>query len=134
MCGKCRKCGKDLVDEWVACPWCATPIAARPQSVKVRGNGQGTAYKRGRTWTAKVILRYAHVKKDDGTEIEKAIAKTKGGFKSKTEALQYCQEMKKSPHRVSSNETLAQIYDRWRSFHESRIKDTTMACYKAAFK
>jgi len=46
----------------------------------------------------------------------------------------YCEVMRKSPNKVESTESLLQIYERWRNFYESRIKDTTMACYKAAFK
>lgn len=130
----CRKCGKPLADDWVVCPWCSTSVAVKPRNVKSRGNGQGTAYKRGKTWTAKVILRYDHYTDEDGNEKEKAVPKTKGGFKTKTEALQYCEVMRKSPNKVESTESLLQIYERWRNFYESRISDSTMACYKAAFK
>lgn len=130
----CRKCGKPLDEEWFGCPWCLTPIAVKPRKVKTRGNGQGTAYQRGRTWTAKIVVRYDHVKQDDGTEKLVPVTKTKGGFKSKTDALRYCEEMRKNPNKVESNETFAQVYERWRSFYESRITSTTMACYKAAFK
>lgn len=130
----CRKCGKLLNDEWIVCPWCSTSVAIKPRNVKSRGNGQGTAYKRGKTWTAKITLRYDHYKDKDGKDKERAVSKTKGGFKTKTEALQYCEFMRKSPTKVESNETFAQIYERWLSFYESRIKDSTMACYKAAFK
>ncbi len=130
----CRKCGKQLNEEWVVCPWCATSVVVKPRKVKSRGNGQGTAYQRGRAWTAKVIVRWEHVKNEDGSDKLLPVSKTKGGFKSKTEALRYCEVMRKSPNKVESNETFAQVYDRWRGFYESRIKDTTMACYKAAFK
>ena len=131
---ECRKCGKQLNMEWIVCPSCRTSVAAKPRNTKVRGNGQGTAYRRGRTWTAKVILRYEHIQNEDGTETLKAIPKTKGGFKTKTEALQYCEVMRKSPTKVESKESFRQIYERWLIFYESRIKETTMACYKAAFK
>ncbi len=131
---ECRKCGKPLDNEWVVCPWCSTSVAVKPRNVKSRGNGQGTAYKRGKTWTAKVILRYEHIQNEDGTETLKAVPKTKGGFKTKTEALQYCEVMRKSPNKVESTESLLQIYERWRNYYESRISDSTMACYKAGFK
>ena len=131
---ECRKCGKPLSDEWIVCPWCSTSVAVKPRNVKSRGNGQGTAYKRGKTWTAKIILRYDHIPNENGPDILKAVPKTKGGFKTKTEALQYCEVMRQNPNKVESNETFAQIYDRWRNFYESRISSTTMACYKAAFK
>ena len=130
----CRKCGKPLADEWIVCPWCSTSVAVKQRNVKSRGNGQGTAYKRVKTWTAKVILRYDHFTDENGIDKEKAVSKTKGGFKTKTEALQHCEVMRKSPTKVESNESFYQIYERWRTFYESRIGDQTMAGYKAAFK
>ncbi len=42
--------------------------------------------------------------------------------------------MRKSPTKVDSGETFIQVYDRWQPFYESRIAESTMACYKAAFK
>ena len=131
---ECRKCRKMLEIGWVACPWCGTLVTVKPRKTKARGNGQGTAYQRGRTWTAKVIIRWEHIKNEDGTEKLLPVSKTKGGFRSKTEALQYCEVMRKSPTKVESNDTFAQIYDRWYKFYKGRIKSTTMACYKAAFK
>lgn len=131
---ECRKCGKALDDEWIGCPWCGTPVAVKHRKVKNRGNGQGTAYQRGKTWTAKVIVGWRNMAQEDGTATLIPIQKTKGGFKSKTEALRYCEEMRKSPTKVDCNDSFAQVYDRWRSFYESRIKGSTMACYKAAFK
>ena len=131
---ECRRCGKPLEEGWKLCPWCGTSTVVRTRNVKSRGNGQGTAYKRGKTWTAKIILRYEHIKNEDGSERLKAVPKTKGGFKTKTEALQHCETMRRSPNKVESNETFRQIYDRWEIFYENRIVPSTMACYKAAFK
>ena len=36
---------------------------------KTRGNGQGTAYKRGNTWEAQVIVGYSDPKKEGGQPI-----------------------------------------------------------------
>lgn len=57
----------------------------RPKS---RGNGQGSAFKRGKTWTAQVVIGYRQ-----NTDPKKApvpIKRTRGGFRTKTEALEYC--------------------------------------------
>lgn len=130
----CRKCGKMLVEDWLFCPSCGTSVIPKPRKTKTRGNGQGTAYQRGKTWTAKVIIRWEHIENEDGSETQRARSKTKGGFKSKTEALRYCEEMLKSPTKVESGITFAQIYEKWLSFYSDRIKSTTLAGYKAAFK
>ena len=55
---------------------------------KSRGNGQGTAFKRGQTWTACVVVGW--VLPDDPTKPKKPIRRTKGGFKLKKDALAYC--------------------------------------------
>ena len=58
---------------------------------KSRGNGQGTAYKRGPSWQARVVVGWKVV----GDPPHKCpIYRTKGGFKTKREALDYCQVLK----------------------------------------
>lgn len=128
---ECRKCGKTVLDEWICCPFCSTLINPKKHSRRARANGTGTAYKRGNTWTAKVILGY---KESDQSDKLVSVAKTKGGFKTKTEALLYCEQMKKSPRKVEHDVTFKAMYDRWFEFYKDRIKSTTLAGYKAAFK
>jgi len=60
---------------------------------KARGNGQGTAYKRGSTWTAQVVIGWKMGKDNQPIPIKR----TKGGFKTKREALAYCPELLKAP-------------------------------------
>ena len=55
---------------------------------KVRANGTGTVYRRGRTWTACVTMDW--VFPDDPYKPKKPIRKTKGGFPTRTAALNYC--------------------------------------------
>ena len=55
---------------------------------KSRGNGQGTAYKRKNTWTAQVIIGFHSNSKPGGAPIP--IKRTKGGFRTKKDALAYC--------------------------------------------
>lgn len=55
---------------------------------KIRGNGQGCAYKRGRTWTACVTVDW--VLPSDSSLPKKPLRKTKGGFATKKEAIAYC--------------------------------------------
>lgn len=55
---------------------------------KVRGNGMGCAYKRGRTWTACVTVDW--VLPTDPSKPKKPIRRTKGGFPDKRSAIAYC--------------------------------------------
>ena len=51
----CKRCHKP-VDGTPYCPWCGTKQSAAEHKPKTRGNGQGTAYKVGRTWQAEVVI------------------------------------------------------------------------------
>ena len=63
-------------------------MSEKKQRVKVRGNGQGTCYQRGKTWTACVTIGW--VLPADPSKPKKPIRRTKGGFKTRKEALNYC--------------------------------------------
>jgi integrase len=55
---------------------------------KSRGNGQGSAYRRGTSWTASVVVGYRLPSKEGAQPIP--IKRTKAGFATKKEALAYC--------------------------------------------
>lgn len=52
----CRKCSAELPPEALFCHLCGAKqeVTVRPHGVKKRGNGQGSAWKRGSTWSATV--------------------------------------------------------------------------------
>lgn len=97
---------------------------------RTRPNGAGTAYKRGRTWTARVVVGWKVREGMNSTPIYR----TKGGFKTKREALAYCQTLLASPRENKPLMTLNDIYAAWLVVHESRVGKSTMDCYKAAWK
>ena len=98
---------------------------------KTRGNGQGTAYKRGRTWEAQVVVGW---KKSLSNPTGPLIPdkRRKGGFASKKEAIQYLDSLRNSVNR--KRRTLAQVYESWSALYESRVGASTMTNYKAAYK
>lgn len=129
----CKKCHKPVDSTWTVCPYCATRVAPtqRHRSKSRRANGQGTAYKRGQTWTAKVILGWTST--EDGSVIP--VARTRGGFATKVEALQYCTKLfEQSSCSVPLDITFEAIYGRWFDAYEARVTKSTMDCYKAAYK
>ena len=90
----CRKCKKEIPEGSAFCCWCGTKQTAVRPPVKTRGNGTGTVYKRGKTWEIQVTLGFRY---DAETGKLKRIARTKGGFKTKTDALNYVQTLKPNP-------------------------------------
>jgi hypothetical protein len=96
---------------------------------RVRGNGQGTAFKRGRTWTSRVVVGWKVA--EDGHAIP--IYRTKGGFSTKRDALAYCETLKNAPKTIQRL-SMQEIYNAWLPTHEGRVGHATMNCYKAAWK
>lgn len=102
--------------------------------VKSRGNGQGTAYQRPgqKTWTVEVVVGWKF-QNGDPTKPKRPVRKTKGGFKTKKEAIQYASTLLNAkPNRVRM--TLEEVYLAWKPSYEKRIDASTMACYISAYK
>lgn len=78
----CRYCHKAAPDG-LYCIFCGKRQDV-PRQAHKRGNGQGTAYKRGKTWTG-VRAGYQYTD-DDGNHRKR---QTKGGFATKKEALEW---------------------------------------------
>lgn len=92
---------------------------------RLRGNGQGTAVKRGRTWT--VYYTYDWI---DG----KQQRRTKGGFSTKREALEYIPILRDLKLIRAANIPLKQLYEEWCPYYAPRIAANTMAGMKSAYK
>lgn len=100
---------------------------------KSRGNGQGSAYKRknAATWTAQVIVGWKIPEDPEKRPIP--VKRTKSGFKTKKDALVYCQSLF-SAEENKKRYTLRQVYEAWEPFYSPRVGKTTMVCYESAYK
>lgn len=91
-----------------------------------RGNGQGSARKRGKTWTAIWTI---------GTVVEdgrlRQIRQTKGGFRTKTEALAYAAN---PPSLVASERvpTLQEYWETWSKTSLPKMSKSKQTAYKIA--
>lgn len=125
---KCRKCKADLPDGSKFCNMCGSRVTASTHKPKARGNGTGSVYRRGNVWTAVIVVAY---KIDDNGKIHR-LTRSKSGFKTKKEALEYIPTLKQEPTRKPKAATFKQIYDAWLPTH--RAGKDTMNCYRAAYK
>ena len=131
---ECRKCGKPLDDGWVVCPWCRTSIV-RKKSKKTRshGNGIGTTYKRGATWTAKVIVDWKNIKNENGEIVKKLpISRTKGGFRTQAQAAAYCEYLKHQGLNKKAP-TLAYYYDAYTNGKGDKLSHDKKVAYSIAY-
>ena len=97
----------------------------RYRNSRKRGNGQGTAYKRGKTWTG---VRPGYATVEDGKLIRRR--PTKGGFSTKKEALLWaCQNF--------DSDTPPRLIDLWQSWSENdmlKLSSDKITAYKIARK
>ena len=113
----CPKCRKDSPPDAAFCPYCGKKLVSTKKSrTKSRGNGTGTAFKRGNTWTAQVVLRYEDLPPFDLNNPEnkkprKKITRSKGGFKTRDAALQYCPILKSGPQKPKQAPLLEEYWE-----------------------
>ena len=108
-------------------------MTEKKRRAKSRGNGTGCAYwdPVHRYWIAQVIVDW-RVSAEDKPLVP--VKKTKGGFKTRDKALQYCPILKAEYNGPTAAEmTLQQIYDAWEPWYSPREDPSTMAGYRAAY-
>lgn len=135
----CRKCKREMPSDALYCPYCGVSLEGNKYARKgrTRPNGTGTAFKRGKTWTAQVTIGFKPVVRD-GLKKHQPVYAKKGGFHTKRDALEYCPKLKEEAANGRKQEkvrlTLQQIYDLWMPTHKARVSKSTMNCYRAAWK
>ncbi len=125
----CSKCKREIPDDARLCCYCGRRFIIEKSGKKKRGNGEGSAVKRGSTWTAIASGRSWY---DHEGNLHR-YRPTKGGFKTKGEALEYAQALRNGP--VSASEmNMDKLFTTWAEAYQSRVGASTMAGYRAAFK
>ena len=129
----CRKCKREIPEGALFCPWCGVRQEPARRRSK-RGNGLGTAYKRGNSWEARIVLRYDLVEGSDPPR-KKPVWKTKGGFKTKREALEHCVVMKQQYDRPRG--PAPQLLDYWKTYSTGEMENigkSKQSAYRTAWK
>lgn len=125
----CRKCKAELPEEAKFCHVCGTRQDPEKQrKTRTRGNGTGTVFKRSNgTWTA---LRTLGWEVDEQGKSHRITA-SKGGFKTKKEALNYLPYLAaQTKEQKRKATTFKDVYELWEPTHQ---KDkSTKGCYSAA--
>lgn len=132
---RCKECKKEIPDGSAFCNCCgakqapdASPSSAPSRTARKRGNGQGTAVKRGKTWTA-VWQEESYV--DSETKKLKRVRRWKGGFKTKTAALAFAAEPKVTP---AESPTLRAYYDLWKSADYLDLSKSKQTAFNIAWR
>lgn len=138
---QCKKCRADIPDSSKFCMECGTPQETQEQKKKAgtrhRGNGAGSAYRRGKTWTAVYISGWYTL---DNHRVPKR--ETKGGFPSKTAALEYIPTMKKKAElkaqaaeiALNAPDTIKALYETFDNGAMKKLSESKQGAYRIAYK
>ena len=127
----CIKCKADLPGGALFCPACGKKqiTGEKRKCVRSRPNGTGSVYKRGKTWECAVVLGY--IIQDDGKR--KAIRPTKGGFKTKKEAMEYLPQLRAVQPRKTP--TVNDLWERYKATKKYiKLGDSRKEKYDIAWK
>ena len=94
---------------------------------RTRPNGTGTAYKRGKTWQARVVVGWKAM--PDGHAVP--VWRTKSGFPTKREALEYCAVLKSGkPKKNAPN-----LIEYWYTYSSelAKLSKSKQVAYKGAW-
>lgn len=125
----CPRCNKEIPDDAALCCYCGRTIIKRQQAKRhSRGNGSGCAFKRGKTWTARITVGW-HLD-EDGTKHQ--ICRYKGGFKTRNDALAYLPILKNGFVRKEAP-SLAHYWELYRNHEYEKLSDNKQMSYKIAW-
>ena len=97
---------------------------------KSRGNGQGTAYKRGPSWTARVVLGWKLL----GDPPHKCpVYSTKGGFRTKRDALAFCEKLLSGMEKPKVAPSLEHYFITYRDGKMTKLSESKRVAYAIAW-
>ena len=130
----CRKCQKEIPENSKYCNHCGAKQVYE-QTIKKRGNGQGCVFKNKRgKWVAEVTLGYDSKEMPDGKIKHLRKKATKSGFATKKEALEYIPHLRQEVTIQDPNIKFKDLYKKWFDIHSAKVTQSTLNCYKSAYK
>lgn len=122
----CLKCQKNIPDMSAFCNHCGASQAPSKRSKRRRGNGEGSIYKRGGYWQVELVMGY------DGHGGR--IRRTKSGFKTKKEALEYIPVLRGGKIGVKArSRTLRYYYTSWEKTDLVKLSKSKQTAYRIAW-
>lgn len=131
----CPKCSRVIPDDAVICCYCGKKLQAvmvKRKKTK-RANGTGNVYQRGSTWTARVVDHY--VEASDTKSGLRPVWKTKGGFPTKKDAINYIPTL--YAETPAADRTAPTLNSYWNTFKKSdlpKLSVSKQVAYKGAWK
>lgn len=125
----CIKCKKEIPEQSKFCNHCGAKQEKINKSRKLRGNGQGTVYKRSSgKWQAEVTLGY-YVK--DGKTFRRKL--TKGGFDKKKDAIAYLPVLF-GEKETKKHITISELWEIFKNGKYEKLSNSKKTAYNIAYK
>lgn len=129
----CVKCKSEIQDGSNFCPKCGKKqTAAKAQKPRLRGNGQGTAFRRGKSWTAAAVVGWRWDETDPQNPIRRRVTRTRGGFRTKAEALAYIPTLRNE--RPKEAVTLESLWLIWKDNAMLKLGKSKQTAYTIAYR
>jgi len=129
----CPKCARDIPDDAALCCYCGKKLTATKRKRSKRPNGTGSVYQRGSTWTARVVDHYK--KTDKNKSGLQPVWKTKGGFKSKRDAINYLPTLISGT--PNADRKAPDVASYWKTFEKNELPKLSVSkqvAYRGAWK
>lgn len=124
----CIKCGRtDIPEGALFCPWCGKKQTVTEAKNRQRGNGEGSVHRYRGGWRAQITVGYKVI---NGRS--QAIRRSKAGFKTKKEAVEYLPQLRTGP---TSRQipTLRKLWEEYQIGDYTRLSASRQEKYKIAW-
>lgn len=123
----CIKCSKEIPEGALYCPWCGKKQSATAAVGRKRANGEGSVFRYRSGWRAQIVVGYKLI---NGKS--RAIYKTKAGFRTKREALEYLAALK-SEKKVRKVPTLQALWEEYQQGKYTKLSASRQEKYQIAW-
>lgn len=122
----CIKCSAELPEGALFCPYCGKKQSATEKTQRKRANGEGSVFRYRNGWRAQIVIGYKLV----GGRSQ-AVYRTKAGFKTKREALEYLTTLRSEKRKAAP--TLQQLWEQYQEGKYRKLSASRQEKYRIAW-